>query len=101
MIAGTEMNKQGQKFVDDFTAEAMKTVETEFLKGARIMTGHTLMQKNLGFGITSREVEERFKGDLEKRNRFFETIGALKPVGGYQGGSERGLRVRQIWERGI
>ncbi|MFW6139097.1 MAG: hypothetical protein ACOC7U_07985, partial [Spirochaetota bacterium] len=80
VIAGTEMNKWGQKFVDDFFADAMKPVNPEFMEGSRILTGHTLVKKQLGWGISSEEAVEKFGDDLHRRNCFFEQAGHLQPA---------------------
>jgi hypothetical protein len=101
IIVGTEMNRQGQRFVDDFFAEPMKPVGEEFMRGARIMTGHTLLSKHIGIGLLSSEVKERFRGNLEKRNRFFERAGSLSLRGGFENEKAVNRQVRDIWERGI
>ena len=58
-MIGTEMNKRGQKFVDDFTSDAMKPLGEEFLKGARIVNGHTIAAKYFDYGFLSDETSEK------------------------------------------
>jgi hypothetical protein len=99
IIVGTEMNKHGQGFVDNFFAGPMRPVRDVFLRGARIMTGHTLLLRSLGIGLLSDTVRERFGGDLRRRNDFFEQIGALNP--GSSSGELQELRqaVKDRWEK--
>jgi len=93
IIVGTEMNKYGQGFVDNFFAAPMRHVHEAFMRGARIMTGHTRLARAMGTGLLDDAVKERFGNDLKKRNDFFEQIGALKPEGGAKS-------VKEMWERG-
>jgi hypothetical protein len=98
ILVGTEMNKNGQKFVDDFFTDALKPFHNEFLKGARIMNGHTLLSSVLDIGLLSGEVEERFKKDLDARNRFFEEVGRLVPSDNPVERSELERTIRMLWE---
>ncbi len=100
IIVGTEMNKHGQRFVDDFFADAMIPVKEEFLRGARIMTGHTLLRKHFGIGLLSAEIRERFRGNLKKRNRFFESVGSLRLPGGFEREKAVHRDILRMWERG-
>jgi hypothetical protein len=100
IIVGTEMNKNGQGFTDDFFAEAMLPVRDAFLKGARIMTGHTLMRRTLGIGLLSDIARERFGKDLARRNGFFEEIGGLQSAATSDVLRELRQMVRNMWEKG-
>ena len=93
IIVGTEMNKHGQGFVDNFFAAPMQPVHEAFMRGARVMTGHTSLMRAMGIGLLDDAVKERFGNDLKKRNDFFEQIGALKPEGGAKS-------VKEMWEKG-
>jgi hypothetical protein len=93
IIVGTEMNKHGQGFVDNFFAAPMRQVRDAFIRGARVMTGHTSLMRAMGIGLLDDAVKERFGNDLKKRNDFFEQIGALKPEGGMKS-------VKEMWEKG-
>jgi len=95
VIAGTEMNKHGQPFVDDFFSEALKPVADVFMRGARIVCGHTLLRRAVGIGLSSPEVEERFRGDLKKRNLFFRELGELVPS------HETDGIVKTMWEKSL
>lgn len=99
IIVGTEMNKHGQGFVDNFFAGPMRPVRDVFLRGARIMTGHTLLLRSLGIGLLSDTVRERFGSDLRKRNNFFEEIGKLQPGGSSGELQELRQAVKDRWEK--
>jgi hypothetical protein len=101
IIVGTEMNKHGQGFVDDFFAGPMLPVREVFMRGARIMTGHTTLMRAMGVGLLDEAVKERFGSDLKKRNNFFEQIGALQPKSDPGGLGELQQSVKQIWEKGV
>lgn len=73
---GTELNKPGQRFVDDFEAEPMKPHFPVFLEGARIMVGHTRLLRYADFGYIDEATAGEFP-DPAERNRFFARVGAL------------------------
>lgn len=80
IIAGTEMNSPGQRFVDDFEANELKPLVPIFLKGALIIYAHSVLQRRCGFGYTSDWAKENFSSRADK-NVFFETLGRnLSPV---------------------
>lgn len=74
LIAGTEMNSPGQKFVDDYKSAELSPLRDEFLKGAHIVYAHSVLQKQSKLGYTSKWAENNFKTSEEKNN-FFEEIG--------------------------
>lgn len=74
IIAGTEMNSPGQKFVDNFGSEELKPLVDVFYKGAMIVYGHTVLQRQAGLGYNSDWASRNFKSRADKNN-FFETIG--------------------------
>jgi hypothetical protein len=79
VIAGTEMNAPGQKFVDTFEAEELKPLAPTFLRSAYIVYAHTVLQRECGIGYLSAWAEARFSS-LDAKNRFFEAAGrALRP----------------------
>ncbi|KKK83917.1 hypothetical protein LCGC14_2788570, partial [marine sediment metagenome] len=80
IIVGTEMNSPGLKFVDDFDSEELKPFASRFLKGANIVYGHSVLQKQSGMGYTSKWAEENFKTRADK-NAFFEKLGSSLEVG--------------------
>ena len=48
IIAGTEMNKFGQKLVDDFDSEELTPIRKTFMNGAYFLQNHTLRQMEKG-----------------------------------------------------
>lgn len=81
IIAGTEMNSPGLKFVDDFSSRELKPLTQDFLKGANIAWAHTAMQSKHEMGLTSHWANETFDSRAEK-NSFYLAIGAkLEPSG--------------------
>jgi len=76
---GTEMSRAGLPFVDDLDCAALRRHRDIFLRGARIMTGHTLLLRYGGLSYASDEADAEF-GDVSAKNRFFETIGGLPPL---------------------
>jgi hypothetical protein len=73
---GTELNKFGQPWVDDFTGGPMPQLAATFLKGAQIMIGHSRLldyaeQSYLGDWAASEFVTTAAKND------FFAAVGKL------------------------
>jgi hypothetical protein len=79
LIAGTEMNAYGQRFVDDFEAPEMAPVVQPALDGAHVMYAHTLLQSVHGMGYLSDWAKQRFE-DAKEKNVFFAKVGyAVEP----------------------
>jgi hypothetical protein len=76
---GTEMNKLGLPFVDDLDGEVLRLYREPFIRGARIMVGHTLLLRYAGYSYTGERARADFAG-LKARNGFFEAVGALPPM---------------------
>jgi len=76
IIAGTEMNSPGQKFVDDFTSKELKPFVPVFLKGALIVYAHTVLARQCGFGYVGNWADENFSSRADK-NVFFEGLGKV------------------------
>jgi hypothetical protein len=100
IIVGTEMNRHGQRFVDDFHAGAMGPVRTAFLRGARIMTGHTRLKRFMGIGLLDGEVAERFGENRKAANLLFERAGEIAPAETPQEREDLKKAVKRLWERG-
>ncbi len=77
---GTEMNAPGNKLVDDFDAAELAPVRQAFLDGARLIYGHTVMQRTLGLGYQS-EWARRHLPTRRARNAFYTEIGYRVPPG--------------------
>ncbi len=76
---GTEMNRHGLPFVDDLNGEALRPHRAAFLRGARIMAGHSLLARYADYGYLSPAAEQDLT-EVKERNAFFEAIGALPPL---------------------
>jgi hypothetical protein len=81
---GTEMNKLGLPFTDNLDCEALKPHKASFLRGARIMAGHTLLLRYAGMSYISGKAAAEFK-NLKARNDFFEAVGKLPAMDSIQG----------------
>jgi hypothetical protein len=68
---GTEMNKAGLPFVDDLSGEVLSRFKQSFLRGARIIVGHSIMLRYAGISYVGCDCE------LQKKNDCLEKIGAL------------------------
>ena len=80
VIAGTELNAPGNKFVDDFSSAELKPLAPIFLKGAHIVYAHSVLQRESGLGYLSGWAKKSFAGTAAK-NDFFETLGRqLQPA---------------------
>ena len=79
VIVGTEMNSFGQRFVDQFETEELRPLVPTFQRGARILYGHTALQRAAGLGYLGEWAQQHLP-DLAARNDFFEQLGrALTP----------------------
>jgi hypothetical protein len=76
VIAGTEMNSYGQKFVDDFECAELRPLVPVFQRGARILYAHTALQRAGHFGYLG-DWADRNLPDRAERNNYFETLGRL------------------------
>lgn len=75
IIAGTELNGPGQKFVDSFDAPELAAYVGDFMDGAYWLYGHTVMERFGGRGAMSHWAEERFFGDRDAANVFYAKVG--------------------------
>jgi len=80
VLIGTEMNSPGQKFVDNFDADELKPLIPVFVKGARIVYAHTVLQRNAGMGYLSGWAAASF-GSVKEKNLFFEEFGRRHAAG--------------------
>jgi hypothetical protein len=90
---GTEMNKLGQPWTDDLAAEALKPHAAAFLRGARVMVGHTLLARYAGMPYAGDAARDEFS-DVVQRNTFFEKVGALEPMT-----AEQAARLQLLGEK--
>ena len=76
LIAGTEMNSPGQKFVDDFDSAELNPLRHSFLRGGWILHAHSTLQKASEMGYLSDWAKETFLMFIRK-NIFYAEFGEL------------------------
>ena len=80
VIVGTEMNSPGNKFVDSFGTAELAPLVPVFLRGAHIIYGHSVLQRQSGLGYLSPWANKTF-ADVAGKNTFFERLGRdLQPA---------------------
>ncbi len=77
LCVGTEMNKGGLPFVDNFAAPELQPYVQDFLEGAYFFWGHTFLARNAGIGYASEWAESYFGASRKKKNEFYAKIGRL------------------------
>ncbi|MFP4028938.1 MAG: hypothetical protein ACLFWL_14200 [Candidatus Brocadiia bacterium] len=77
ILVGTEMNKYGNRFVDDFSSDALAPHLGTFRRGAHILWGHTLLRMTAGVGYTGEWADAHFRNQTGEKNEFFRRIGAF------------------------
>lgn len=77
---GTEMNKLGLPFTDDLDCPALRPHKDIFIRGARIMVGHSLLLRYAGFPYAGEKADAEFR-TLRAKNDFFEAMGGLPAMG--------------------
>ena len=75
LCVGTELNKLGLPFVDDFSAPELQPYVQDFLDGAYFLWGHTFLARYAGIGFNSDWARAHFGGDRIKRNEFYTAAG--------------------------
>jgi hypothetical protein len=80
VVAGTEMNAPGQKFVDSFFSAELEPLAPIFLRSAYIVYAHTALQRELGLGYLSAWAKASF-ASVAAKNDFFTAARALRPGG--------------------
>lgn len=77
ICVGTEMNKAGLPFVDDFSAPELQPYIDDFINGAYFLWGHTFLARNSGIGYASDWSKTNFGEDRKKKNAFYTKVGRL------------------------
>lgn len=72
---GTEMNKTGLPFVDDFDSPELSPYRRDFVDGTRCLYGHTVLARYADFGYFSAKSEAAFGDDRAAKNAFFTKVG--------------------------
>jgi len=78
VMAGTEMNAFGNRFVDDFNAPELEPVIPAFLEGAHILYAHTRLQAHAGMGYLSDWARRTF-ANVSDKNAFYRRAGEMMP----------------------
>ncbi len=76
LCVGTELNKLGLPFVDDFSAPELQPYVEEFMRGAYFFWGHTVLARKAGMGFASDWADAHFSNRAQK-NEFYEKVGRL------------------------
>lgn len=76
VIAGTELNSYGQRFVDRFDSEELRPLVEVFQKGARILYAHTALKRWAGLGFLG-PWADRHLPRREDRLSWFADMGRL------------------------
>lgn len=97
---GTEMNKLGLPFVDDLDVDALRPYREIFLRGARIMVGHSVLLRYANYSYIGEEAENDFP-KVATKNDFFEAVGSLEPLDSDTAGrlEEMGEKKALLWFR--
>lgn len=79
VIAGTEMNSPGLKFVDNFASDELKPLVEPFWCGAMIVYAHSVLMRAGEIGYIGEWADANFKHITEKNNFFVEAGSLLNP----------------------
>jgi len=77
ICVGTEMNKSGLPFVDDFGAPELQPYVGDFLDGAFFFWGHTVLSRRAGMGYVSDWALAHFGADIRRKTEFYTRLGRL------------------------
>ena len=75
IAVGTEMNRAGLPFVDDFSAPELRPFVPDFLEGASCLYGLTLLARYADFGYLSGKASAAFGDATRAKNAFFTEVG--------------------------
>jgi hypothetical protein len=75
ILAGTELNGPGQKFVDSFDAPELAPYVDDFRDAAYFLFGHTVLGRLAGMGAVGDWAAKFFGDDRAKVNAFYARIG--------------------------
>jgi hypothetical protein len=79
IFVGTEMNKPGQTFVDDFDAPELAEVVDAFYAGGAFLYGHVLLARTLGCGRMSEWAKAHF-ADRSEAVDYYTRVGRAAPA---------------------
>ncbi len=98
VVVGTELNKPGQRILDDFNAEPLVPLHDEFTRGTDFCYGHTVMERAWGIGYQS-DWAARYLGSRQERNAFYIEAGRLIPPGAETLARLRAVSVPELPDR--
>lgn len=78
IFVGTELNRYGQKFVDDFDSPYLAPLTPYFLWSASLLWGHVVMELQSQRGYSSSWARKHLP-DRRVRNEFFARLGEKTP----------------------
>lgn len=81
LVVGTEMNKYGQLFVDDFAVDELREFTGDFRAGAHFVYGHTVLARAGQLGYQSDWAATCFGDNRSARNEFCRRVGERAFVG--------------------
>ncbi|THD49684.1 MAG: hypothetical protein E7774_00890 [Bradyrhizobium sp.] len=96
VVAGTEMNTYGQKFVDSFDSTDLKPLAPTFARSAYIVYAHTVLRRELGVGYLGQWAEANFTSVATKNDFFFAVGRALQPGKDMLVGADADASPRQL-----
>lgn len=76
LCVGTELNKLGLPFVDDFSAPELQPYIEDFMRGAYFFWGHTVLAGKAGMGFDGEWSNAHFSTRAQK-NDFYTKVGRL------------------------
>ncbi len=77
LCVGTELNKLGLPFVDDFSAPELAPYVADFIEGAHFFWGHTFLARKAGIGFASDWADAHFGTERAAENAFYAEVGRL------------------------
>ena len=75
LCIGTEMNKAGLPFVDNFNAPELQPYINDFISGAHFFWGHTLMARYADAGYNGQWAQNAFGNNRKTKVDFYTRIG--------------------------
>lgn len=75
LCVGTEMNKAGLPFVDNFNAPELQPFVQDFLSGAQFLWGHTFMARYADAGAASEWANSAFGSNRKQKLDYYTKLG--------------------------
>ena len=91
IIVGTEMNKLGLPFVDNFLTPELQPYIQDFMDGAHFLWGHTLLSRYADYGYFSAQVEDAYGKAKAAEEQVLHARGAVADPAAGQAGPTEGV----------